>query len=105
MELQGFSLSLLNKKGSFATTLNATHTRWTEFGYVSIEFVHVTAGKFLLIVEKESQILNGVPQPLEVNSGPLDVSNCMSIWKSELNTWQIWSTIRAFLVIVMDQEV
>lgn len=69
MELQGFSLSLQNENGSFATIFNTTHIRWMESGYISIEFVLVTAGKFLLLVEKESQTLNGVPLPLEVNSG------------------------------------
>ncbi|RID76505.1 hypothetical protein BRARA_B03474 [Brassica rapa] len=97
MELQGFSLSLQNENGSFATIFNTTHIRWMESGYISIEFVLVTAGKFLLLVEKESQTLNGVPLPLEVNSGPLDVSNCVSIWKSELNTWQIFSKMEIML--------
>ncbi|WZY79188.1 hypothetical protein YC2023_025572 [Brassica napus] len=97
MELQGFSLSLQNENGSFAIIFNTTHIRWMESGYISIEFVLVTAGKFLLLVEKESQALNGVPLPLEVNSGPLDVSNCVSIWKSELNTWQIFSKMEIML--------
>ncbi|KAG7533513.1 Immunoglobulin E-set [Arabidopsis thaliana x Arabidopsis arenosa] len=98
MEFQGFSLSLLNENGSIAAgVLNITHIRWIESGYISIEFVLVTAGKFLLLVEKESQTLNGVPLPLEVNSGPLDVSNCVSIWKSELNTWQIFSKMEILL--------
>ncbi|WZZ36656.1 hypothetical protein YC2023_020057 [Brassica napus] len=97
MELQGFSLSLQNENGSFATIFNTTHIRWMESGYISIEFVLVTAGKFLLLVEKESQTLNGVPLPLEVNSGPLDVSNCVSIWKSDLNTWQIFSKMEIML--------
>ncbi|CAH8390453.1 unnamed protein product [Eruca vesicaria subsp. sativa] len=98
MELQGFSLSLLYENGSFATIFNTTHIRWMESGYISIEFVLVTAGKFLLLVEKESQRLNGVPLPLEVNSaGSLDVSNCVSIWKSELNTWQIFSKMEILL--------
>ncbi|KAJ0232276.1 Protein GAMETE EXPRESSED 2 [Hirschfeldia incana] len=96
-ELQGFSLSLLDENGSFATIFNTTHIRWMESGYISIEFVLVTAGKFSLLVEKESQTLNGVPLPLEVNSGPLDVSNCVSIWKSELNTWQIFSKMEILL--------
>lgn len=39
MELHGFSLSLHNENGSFATILNTTHIRWNESGYVSIEFV------------------------------------------------------------------
>ncbi|CAH8299742.1 unnamed protein product [Eruca vesicaria subsp. sativa] len=98
MELQGFSLSLLYENGSFATVFNTTHIRWMESGYISIEFVLVTAGKFLLLVEKESQTLNGVPLPLQVNSaGSLDVSNCVSIWKSELNTWQIFSKMEILL--------
>ncbi|CAH8358393.1 unnamed protein product [Eruca vesicaria subsp. sativa] len=98
MELQGFSLSLLYENGSFATIFNTTHIRWMESGYISIEFVLVTAGKFLLLVEKESQTLNGVPLPLVVNSaGSLDVSNCVSIWKSELNTWQIFSKMEILL--------
>ncbi|XP_020877406.1 protein GAMETE EXPRESSED 2 isoform X3 [Arabidopsis lyrata subsp. lyrata] len=98
MEFQGFSLSLLNENGSIAAgVLNITHIRWIESGYISIEFVLVTTGKFLLLVEKESQTLNGVPLPLEVNSGPLDVSNCVSIWKSELNTWQIFSKMEILL--------
>ncbi|XP_056845476.1 protein GAMETE EXPRESSED 2 [Raphanus sativus] len=97
MDLQGFSLSLLDENGSFATIFNTTHIRWMESGYISIEFVLVTAGKFSLLVEKESQTLNGVPLPLEVNSGPLDVSNCVSIWKSELNTWQIFSKMEILL--------
>ncbi|ESQ32377.1 hypothetical protein EUTSA_v10005444mg, partial [Eutrema salsugineum] len=96
-ELQGFSLSLLYENGSIAGDLNITHTRWIESGYISIEFVLVTSGKFLLLVERESQTLNGVPLPLEVNSGPLDVSNCLSIWKSELNTWQIFSKMEILL--------
>ncbi|KAG7537207.1 Immunoglobulin E-set [Arabidopsis suecica] len=98
MEFQGFSLSLLNENGSIAAgVLNITHIRWIESGYISIEFVLVTSGKFLLLVEKESQTLNGVPLPLEVNSGPLDVSNCVSVWKSELNTWQIFSKMEILL--------
>jgi len=69
MEFQEFSLSLISENGSFAGVLNSTHIRWIESGYISIEFVLVTSGKFLLIVEKESQTLNGGPLPLEVNSG------------------------------------
>ncbi|KFK40717.1 gamete expressed 2 protein [Arabis alpina] len=97
MEFSGFSLTLLEENGSIASILNITHTRWIESGYISIEFPLVTAGKFLLLVDKESQNLNGVPLPLEVNSGPLDVSNCVSIWKSELNTWQIFSKMEILL--------
>ncbi|KAL9282862.1 putative immunoglobulin-like protein [Arabidopsis thaliana] len=97
MEFQEFSLSLISENGSFAGVLNSTHIRWIESGYISIEFVLVTSGKFLLIVEKESQTLNGGPLPLEVNSGPLDVSNCVSIWKSELSTWQIFSKMEILL--------
>ncbi|CAH8359497.1 unnamed protein product [Eruca vesicaria subsp. sativa] len=98
MELQGFSLSLLYENGSFATIFNTTDIRWMESGYISIEFVLVTAGKFLLLVEQESQRLNGVPLSLVVNSaGSLDVSNCVSIWKSELNTWQIFSKMEIIL--------
>ncbi|CAH2044666.1 unnamed protein product [Thlaspi arvense] len=98
MEMQGVSLSLLNENGSIASILNITHTRWIESGYISIEFVLLTAGKFLLLVEKESQTLNGVVTlPLEVNPGPLDVSSCVSTWKSELNTWQIFSKMEIML--------
>lgn len=71
MEFQGFSLSLLNENGSIAGMLNITHIRWIESGYISIEFFLVTSGKFLLLVEKDSQTLNGGPLPLEVNSGDL----------------------------------
>ncbi|VVA93827.1 unnamed protein product [Arabis nemorensis] len=97
IELHGFSLSLLYENGSFASILNVTHMRWIESGYISIDFVLVTAGKFVLLVERESQNLNGAPLPLEVNSGPLDVSNCVSIWKSELNAWQIFSKMEILL--------
>ncbi|CAH2065290.1 unnamed protein product [Thlaspi arvense] len=83
MEMQGLSLSLLNENGSIASILNITHTRWIESGYISIEFVLVTAGKVLLLVEKESQTLNGVTLPLEVNP--------------ELNTWQIFSKMEIML--------
>ncbi|CAD5334392.1 unnamed protein product [Arabidopsis thaliana] len=97
MEFQEFSLSLISENGSFAGVLNSTHIRWIVSGYISIDFVLVTSGKFLLLVEKESQTLNGGPLPLEVNSGPLDVSNCVSIWKSELSTWQIFSKMEILL--------
>ncbi|EOA12883.1 hypothetical protein CARUB_v10025856mg [Capsella rubella] len=97
IEFQGFLLSLLYENGSFASDLDITHIRWVESGYISIEFVLVTSGRFLLLVEKESQTLNGSPLPLMVNSGPLDVSNCVSIWKSELNTWQVFSKMEMFL--------
>jgi len=69
MEFQEFSLSLISENGSFAGVLNSTHIRWIVSGYISIDFVLVTSGKFLLLVEKESQTLNGGPLPLEVNSG------------------------------------
>lgn len=69
MDLQGFSLSLLNENGSSASVLNITHIRWIESGYISIEFVLVTSGKFLLLAERETQTLDGVTLPLQVNSG------------------------------------
>ncbi|XP_010512519.1 PREDICTED: LOW QUALITY PROTEIN: protein GAMETE EXPRESSED 2-like [Camelina sativa] len=100
IEFQGwFSLSLLYENGSIATNnnLDLAHVRWIESGYISIEFLLVISGKFLLLVDKDSQTLTGGPLPLEVNSGPLDVSNCVSLWKSELNTWQIFSKMDIFL--------
>ncbi|XP_010547016.1 PREDICTED: protein GAMETE EXPRESSED 2 isoform X2 [Tarenaya hassleriana] len=94
---QGFSLSILYNNGSFAASPNVTHIGWIESGNIVVEFVLVTAGNFLLLVEREHQTLNGAPLPFEVKPGPLEVSNCVGKWKSELNTWQIFSKMEILL--------
>lgn len=64
-----FTASASFANGSFASTLNITHMGWDEFGYITIEFVVMMAGKFLLNVEGGNQTLNGSPLPFAVNPG------------------------------------
>lgn len=52
---------------AFGTIVNTPHIRRIESGYISIEFVLVK--KILLLVEKESQTLNGVPLPFAKRVG------------------------------------
>ncbi|WCJ41413.1 gamete expressed 2 [Euphorbia peplus] len=86
-----FTLSALYENGSLASVPNISYIGWNGHGFIAIEFIAATAGILLLDVKGGNQTLNGSPLPFEVNPGPLDVSNCLAIWKFETNIWQIFS--------------
>ncbi|XP_059632750.1 protein GAMETE EXPRESSED 2 [Cornus florida] len=92
-----FSVSASNANGSTATVLNVTYKGWSEFGFLSIEFVVATAGSLLLHVKENNQTLNGSPLPFKVNPGTLDVSNCVTQWNVETNSFQIFSKMETFI--------
>ncbi|PON88358.1 1,4-alpha-glucan-branching enzyme [Trema orientale] len=91
------TLSALYGNGSVADSPNVTRIGWNGSGYISIEFIVVKAGDFLLLVRSGNQALSGTPLPFKVNPGPLEVSNCVTKWNYEPNAWQLFSKMELFI--------
>ncbi|MED6108037.1 hypothetical protein PIB30_019814 [Stylosanthes scabra] len=101
--LPDFKLSLLHESnGSIASVPDVSNIGWNEFDYVIIEFVVTKSGKFSLSIEGGNQTLNGSPLPLKVNSGPVDVSNCVAKWNIDSHAWQLSSKME-ILIHQLDQ--
>ncbi|MED6140343.1 hypothetical protein PIB30_092281, partial [Stylosanthes scabra] len=96
--LPDFKLSVLHENnGSIASVPDISNIGWNEFDYIIIEFVVTKSGRFSLFIEGGNQTLNGSPLPLKVNSGPVDVSNCVAKWNIDSHSWQISSKMEIFI--------
>lgn len=67
--IYNFDVFATHLNGSSVTLLDVSNKGWNEFGYVSVEFVVVTAGHLLVHVKHKSVSLNGSPLRLTVQPG------------------------------------
>ncbi|CAA0817518.1 Protein GAMETE EXPRESSED 2 [Striga hermonthica] len=86
-----FTLFALTPNGSSENLLDIAHKGWNQQGYISIEFITITAGSLFLHVEIENQTLHDSPLPFSVIPGSLDVHSCIARLNIETKYFQLFS--------------
>ncbi|GER52166.1 gamete expressed 2 [Striga asiatica] len=86
-----FTLFALTQNGSSANLVDIAHKGWNKQGFISIEFITITAGSLFLHVEVENQTLHDSPFPFSVIPGSLDVQSCTARLNIETKYFQLFS--------------
>ncbi|KAL5201804.1 hypothetical protein ABZP36_036158 [Zizania latifolia] len=92
-----FRVSASYGNGSTVEFMDFQDNGWTQDGYISIEFVPIVAGDFMVQVYGGDRTLRNSPLLLTVHSGPLDIAKSTCSWKYGTNVLQIFSKLGIFI--------
>ncbi|KAF2916259.1 protein GAMETE EXPRESSED 2 [Oryza sativa Japonica Group] len=90
-------VSVSRSNGAIVEFKDFRYNGWAEDGRISLEFVPVVAGAFLVRVQSDDNTLRGSPLLLTVNPGPVDIAKSTCSWKYGTNVLQIFSKLEIFI--------
>uniref|UniRef100_A0A0E0M1E3 GEX2 N-terminal Ig-like domain-containing protein n=1 Tax=Oryza punctata TaxID=4537 RepID=A0A0E0M1E3_ORYPU len=90
-------VSVSHSNGAIVEFKDFQYNGWAEDGRISLEFVPIVAGAFLVRVNGDDKTLRGSPLLLTVNPGPLDIAKSTCSWKYGTNVLQIFSKLEIFI--------